>query len=56
MKRSLTVLAAVRRAAVRSQQGCGGSVGMPQGPAWVRTSIAHQYGTVERSVETHRVL
>ena len=31
-------------------------MGTPWGPVWVRTSIVHQYGTVERSVEPRRVL
>ena len=31
-------------------------MGTPWGPVWVPTSIVHQYGTVERSVEFRRVL
>ena len=31
-------------------------MGTPQGAVWVRTSIVHRYGTVERFVEPHRVL
>ena len=30
-------------------------MGTPEGPVWVRTSIVHQYGTVERPVEPCRV-
>ena len=33
-----------------------GHVRVPDGPIWVRTSTLHQDGTVERSVETRRVL
>ena len=30
-------------------------MGTPEGPVWVRISIVHRYGTVERSVEPRRV-
>ena len=30
-------------------------MGTPWGPIWVRISIVHQYGTVERSVKARRV-
>ena len=50
MKRGPTVPPAVRQGPVGSQRGPGGPVGTPRGPVWVRISIVHQYGTVERSV------
>ena len=56
MKRGPTVPPGVRWGPVGSQRGAGGPVGTPQGPVWVRTSIVHQYRTVERSVEPRRVL
>ena len=31
-------------------------MGTPEGTVWVRTSIVHRYGTVERSTEPRRVL
>ena len=55
MKRGPTVPAAFRRAAVGVRRGPGGPVGTPEGPVWVRTSIVHRYGTVERSVEPRGV-
>ena len=33
-----------------------GHVRVPHGPAWVRISVAHRYGTVESSVRAHRGL
>ena len=56
MKRGPTVPPAVRRGPVGSRRAPEGPVGTPECPVWVRTSIVHQYGTVERSVEPHRVL
>ena len=56
MNRGPTVPPAVRRGSVGSRLGTGGPVGTPEGPVWVRTSIVHQYGTVERSVDPPRVL
>ena len=32
-----------------------GHVRVPHGPAWVRISVAHRYGTVESSVRARRV-
>ena len=56
MKRGPTVPPAVRRGSVGSRWAPRGPVGTPEGPVWVRTSIVHQYGTVERPVEPCRVL
>ena len=56
MKRGPTVPPGVRRGSVGSRRAPGGPLGTPEGPVWVRTSIVHQYGTVERSVEPHWVL
>ena len=55
MKRGPTVPPGVRRGPVGSRRGPGGPVGTPEGPVWVRTSIVHRYGTVERPVEPRRV-
>ena len=55
MKRGPTVPPGVRGGSVGSLRGPGGPVGPPEGPVWLRTSIVHQYGTVERSVEPCRV-
>ena len=55
MKRGPTVPPAVRRGSVGSRRVPGGPVGTPEGPVWVRTSIVHRYGTVERSVDPPRV-
>ena len=44
-----------RRRSAGSRRASGGPVGTPEGPVWVRTSIVHRYGTVERSVEPCRV-
>ena len=56
MKRGPTVPPAVRRRSVGSGQAPGGPVGAPEGPVWLRISIVHQYGTVERSVRARRDL
>ena len=56
MKRGPTVPPAIRQAAVGSRRAPGGPVGTPQGPIWIRISIVHRYGTVERSVEIRCVL
>ena len=55
IQRGPTVPLAVRRGSVGSRRGPRGPVGPPQGPAWVRMSIVHRYGTVERSVEPRQV-
>ena len=58
MKRGPTVPPTVRQGPVGSRQGPRGLVGTPEGPGpvWVRTSIVHQYGAVERSVEPRRIV
>ena len=57
MKWGRTVAPAVRRGIVGSRRGPGGPVGTPdpKGSIWVRISIVHRYGTVERSAEPRRV-
>ena len=55
MKRGPTVPPAVRRGPVGSRRASRRPMGTPEGPVWVRISIVHRYGTVERSVETCRV-
>ena len=55
MKQGPTVPPPARRGSVVFRRGPGGPAGTPEGPVWVRTSIVHQCGTVERSVEPCRV-
>ena len=55
MKWSPTVPPAVRRGPVGSRRGPRGPVGPREGYVWGRTSIVHQYGTVERPVELCQV-
>ena len=51
MKWDPMVPPAVRRGPVGSRRGPGEPEGPWECPVWVRTSIVHRYGTVERSVD-----
>ena len=56
MKRGPPVPPGVRRGPVGSRRASRRPVRTLEGPVWVRTSIVHRYGTVERSVKPCRVL